>query len=778
MAEFSQLADPIAAMRSRLIGVQQRDQTFQSTGIDPQEDRERRDAVEAFLGENEQHFVDYVEESVRTSAEANRDIREVMQECWRVYQEDPPPNYSSKASWQSRVTVPKPHGAVQFAMAAVRQAFNPDFLSIEDERNSGLAEFWRRLMQLQYNRQHAKFVKRFTMASGMGFAVGQSFEWIPLWRPGLGLDFSLVEPWKIHRDPDALAQESQSGAYWIHEEWQDMYRLKQGERRGRYVNTGGLAGEAHEQQNPQNYQMDQSRVRELRRQLWNRNRFRTSVLTREYWGVVVDKRGDLLHPGLAYTVAGRRVIALPRPSPYASLRWPGTSYSPLPNFLRFEGRSLLQSVRSLWYFMSNLASLHNDYLNWQVNPMLEINQKALIDQDDIDLWPGKVWLTRDTVSGQQVVRPVDRRFTTNEVLANKQAADQDFQRGTFVNDPVQGLPGFRQQITARESAQNLQQSMSVFSVVGENLDVGAVDITRAAMETIMLNITQTELLEMFSLDDLQEWFGPSPVIAGVPSIFTLTPAEAAERFPGGTPEDVVVSPTGVRLPPLTGTFRVSGLQSLLRDTQTMQAIRNVILPMTANPFFTPFLRPHKVAKAIELRSGLQDEDLLVSEEEAEQIVQQQAQQAAQLQHIQMQSLQQQQQLEQQKLQLDVQKLELDARKLELEAQKLELEARQAELEAERQAMELAGETALKQAELDQKAADLAKTATEIAKTEHETMAAILRTEADIAKVAAQIEKTIRQTELQERKVRLDERQAKAEMALRRQQAEAQEGDDD
>lgn len=739
MAEMRAPFNPQEVMRLALLRIQQQDAELQRTGfLDGQEEAERIEAAQAYFGESEQHFVDYVEEFVRTSADTNQDIRAIQQECWRVYNEDPPPNYAAKEDWQSRVIIPKPHGAVQFGMAAVKQAFSTDFLSATDEKNPKLAEFWRRLMEVQFNRHHANFARKFTRAAGMGFAVGQSFEFIPLWRPGTGLDFSLVEPWKIHRDPDALSEEPQSGMAWVHEEWVDLWQLKEGEKQGRYVHTGDLKAASGEN-NPQNWQMDRQRIAELRQQLWSRNTFRQSVLTREFYGTVLSKTGELLHPNLTFTTAGSRVIGLPRPTPYQTLKWPGMSFSPLPNFLRFEGRSLLQSVRSLWYFMCNLQALHNDYLNWQVNPMREVNQQALVDQNDLDVYPGKLWLTRNTVSGQQVVRTVDHRFTTNEVLANKQSADQDFQRGTFITDPIQGLPGFRQQITARESAQNLQQSLTVFAIIGENLDAGALQIARAAMETIMLNITRPDLLDIFSQEELVDYFGDRG--DGLPTIFV---------------DDPDVSPTGVLLPPLKGTFHISGLQSLLKDFETLAAIRDLIIPLGQNPMFQPYIQPHKLIKAIEVRSGLQDEGLIVDEAEAEALFKQSQESQAQMAQMQQQAIERQMQLEEQRMQLEVSKAEMEEQKIGLEAQKMQLEAQQAQFEAEKQRVELAGTVAEHQATLDQQQAEIARIGAEIRQSEQEILANFVKTDSDLRKTEAQIRKTESSIQLAEKKMQLEE----------------------
>ena len=57
---------------------------------------------------------------------------------------------------------------------------------------------------------------------------------IPRWVPGVGLQFSLCEPWKIERDPAAPPRDPWGGMYWIHKEWLDWFTLKAGETQGRY----------------------------------------------------------------------------------------------------------------------------------------------------------------------------------------------------------------------------------------------------------------------------------------------------------------------------------------------------------------------------------------------------------------------------------------------------------------------------------------------------------------------------------------------------------------
>lgn len=655
---------------------------------DEQEMGERTEATQAYAGESPAHFVNYVEECVSTTATALRDVRAMQRQCYEVYQEKEPPNYAAKQDWQSRAILPKPYSAVQFAVAMVQAAFSPQFLTIKGEPQDTMNQFWTKLMERQLDEQHAQFVTRFSDAGEMGFAVGQSMEMIPIWDPQRrALTYSLVEPWKIDRDPNALNREPQSGLYWIHSEWMDYHVLREGERQGRYTHTAGLNNETGATKASNNLLMQEAEQARIRNYVHKRNAYRSAILTREFWGTVLSPRGETLLPSATFTIAGRRLISDPVPSPYSTLRWPGIGFSPLPHLLRFEGRSLLQSITSLWHLMCNLLSLHADYQNWIVNPMREVNTRGLVDKDDIDPYPGKVYQTLDTVSGNQVVRTVDQRFISGDILANQQYYDQVFQRGTMVTDVVQGLPGYRAEITARESAQHLAQSRSAFTKMGANLDVGAVQAILAGMETLRLDIDRQSLLDVFSMQELVAMFGDRG--DKMPTIF----------------DDTV--PTGVKLPPLIGTVHVSGLQTLLQETEELGLIERLLVPMTTHPVFAPFVKPYNVVKAIEARANLEDEGLLIDEATAQKIMesqdqhgQQQAQMQTALMQMQLQGLQK--------------KAELDERKVVLLEQEFALKAEEMNLETMARALELQQQQGVSEDTRQQMAADIAQKTTDIA----------------------------------------------------------------
>ncbi|GAH17976.1 unnamed protein product, partial [marine sediment metagenome] len=232
----------------------------------------------------------------------------------------------------------------------------------------------------------------------------------------------------------------------------------EGEKKGWYENVDRVKDRGDS--SLANEGLTKEELKERRGYIYQKSKFRKLIFTSEFWGTVLSPKGEMLLPNGHYTVgAGVHVIKPPRMSKYNTIRWPGISFTPLPDFLRFGGRGLLEGVKSLWEYMCNLMCLHADYQNWIVNPPTEVNTDALIDPEDVEDWPGKKYLAKNTMSGQQAVRTVDRRFITNDILANLAYGDQSFQRGSFITDAVQGLPGYRKDMTWRESQMLLEQAL-------------------------------------------------------------------------------------------------------------------------------------------------------------------------------------------------------------------------------------------------------------------------------------------------------------------------------
>jgi hypothetical protein len=82
------------------------------------------------------------------------------------------------------------------------------------------------------------------------------------------------------------------------------------------------------------------------------------------------------------------------------------------------------------------------------------------------------------------------------------------------------------------------------------------------------------------------------------------------------------------VPPISGSFHVSGIQTLMKENETLTNLKAVVIPLAGSPVFAKFIKPYKVLQALELRTNLTDEDIFVSEKEASMIIAQQYEELA------------------------------------------------------------------------------------------------------------------------------------------------------
>ena len=573
--------------------------------LDPKETKERQKAATAQAEEKPQHFVDYLNDCLQVTVDSMADIRDMQSECWRVYNEEEPYNYYSKESWQSRIIYPKPFKLVQAGSAIIRKIFEMEFLTVEKKGEQADTQFWKELLSTLLGRNYANFPVAFADATTMALAIGQSMEIIPYWVPGQGLKFSLIEPGKIHRDPNALSRQCQSGEWWIHQEYMGWHHLMDGQRKGRYKNVEDITATGSGSGKDPN--ATQEEIARRKNMIWQKGKFHKDVLTYEFYGTVLDAKGDMLLPKTTFTVAADKLIAAPKVPPYPSLRWPGVGFSALPNLLRWDGRGLIQGIRSLWYLMCNLMSLHADHLNWIVNPMVEIDIYSLLDQANTDIYPGKVYRTYGTQQGHQVVRTVDFHSEVGDIMAILNFFDQRHQDGGLLDAKTMGLPGYRAEVTKGEAAQDLEQSMILVGAMGKNVEDGALEVVRASAETIRTFMTYDELVKIMG-------------------------REAAEKYKDDS------TPTGLNLPELgTGTFRVTGITGVMKQKEGLQNIETLLLPLMNQGqygnMFAPYMHPYAILKTIVRMAELGDYDMTVDDDKAKAIdAAQQQQQEALIQH--------------------------------------------------------------------------------------------------------------------------------------------------
>ena len=194
------------------------------------------------------------------------------------------PELRPKEPWQSKTVLPKPHATVQFAMATVRKAFAADFLSIDNETNPDAADLWKTVMTHYLDRSHSNFPIRFTTASGMAFAIGTSMEMIPVWRQGKGLQIHPRGALEDPSHPDAFPMEPQSGDCTLDSPGiPRQVAAEAGEKEGRYQNVDRVQ-EMFTDSATQNSDMTPQAIAARKGVIYERSKYRKSVLTTEFWG--------------------------------------------------------------------------------------------------------------------------------------------------------------------------------------------------------------------------------------------------------------------------------------------------------------------------------------------------------------------------------------------------------------------------------------------------------------------------------------------------------------
>jgi hypothetical protein len=450
--------------------------------IDDQELGEREEEADRIAGEDQRHFVDYAIACATESRDSRRDILDAMGVLWDAYNNIM--DFGEKEVWQSKVITNKPFTAVERAVSIIGRAFkNPNYIAVEgvELNDKNISIQIKEAIQYWFGPQKIDYPRKFANATRMAMATGLSLEMIPRWENGLVMDWT--EPWKICRDPDALPGEPWSGNYWIHEEWIDKWKLDEMGKDGYYINLE----QVKEGGSPSRRETTKEEIERRKRMWWDRSTYRKAVLVREFHGVILDRQGNLLLPDAKFTIAGDALIRKPTKNPLVKLRWPGSSFAPIPHILRYDGRGLIEGVFELWKMLNKMLSLTMDDFSWVVNRMREIVPELLLDPTDLEMYPGKdLYRTTDQL-GFPVVKDLLTVSSIDKILAVAQDIRSQIDNGDFVTESVSGAVGAPPEKTKGEVMLKAEQGLGIFDQIGTETEHGAVNGAYALYETMVLN---------------------------------------------------------------------------------------------------------------------------------------------------------------------------------------------------------------------------------------------------------------------------------------------------
>lgn len=561
------------------------------------EDKERQRAAQRYMREKPEHFVEYAQACEDESKQANADQRDLWDDLLLAYDNEMP-SMVEKEAWQSDISTNDPFVTVQHAKSTIRQALSDgsgSFYDLKTKRQytkSAFAEEMRLFGKIVIDEfqgsDGANFPLAFIDACEMAFAIGQSFEMIPIWNPLNGkFQWELSNPWNVMRDPYAIPRDPQSGNYWIREIWLDKWELLQLEKRGFYKNIE----EAIDSESANNAEEVDGKEQSLKRSAQTgadsdtNNKFLQSYRVLDFYGRIVAPNGELLMDKGRFTILGNTVIRQPMRVPFTDHRWPGISFTALPHMIRYEGKSLIEGVLALWELFNNLMNMHVDNLNWQINNLWERKPDMLIDEDDDEFVPGGIIDVKTNMNNEPALRPLLTKSTTAEALANMQYLETKYANNSFTPSTVTGLPGYRQEVTKGEYQGASAKSMGVFHSMAKDLEYGAQSALWLAYDVIGLNLTRNH--QVFKNPEIDEKI-----------------ANRVFEFRNKLNKYV--------------TMQVSGISNTINRVEQMQKLNDMMLKGD-HPIYGRYMKHYRMLKAYYEATNLDADDIVVREDKAVEI---------------------------------------------------------------------------------------------------------------------------------------------------------------
>jgi len=578
----------------------------------PHADEQRNDPRAAAEGHaaaiklDESHLVELVKYQKRASEEASMRMRRQWQYWWDLWENKV--DFSDKEDWQAKLWVPKVFSAVEQGTSLIQRALldSPDSFGMEgtDEMDRQLAGIWRPLIRLMLDR--AKFPYKFADAAKIGFITGvagyMKFRWVTTQVPMLSsLGFSqgapepvftnaehsflaidMVMPWNIRRDPESKPRENFSGSYLYHSEWKTRAALQSMAQAGWNAETIDLLMSSKTPAASDTLTTIQLEEKSKFYESGKAHKFRVPYLVDEGWLDVLDENGDVIYPNALMVHCHDKIVFGPHPNPLwqtdlstGRRKWPFLAASPIVHPFRFEGRGIVEQDAALATLFSNVFMLWADSLNWSVNKPTEVNQDALVDWEDLEHIPGKLWVKH---GHEKALIPADvGGVDTNEVLASLNYIDQNRQNVNFITDFAVGLPGARSEITKGETQIKTAQSMAIFETMGKNLE----QLGREAAE--MAYGFGLQFIDQSSTPNFERLIGPAR--GGI--LAQMTPQERLEALQGQFD------------------FKFTGISQALIKSDQLQKLMQ-FSTLATSPMFAGAVRPDQLLSVIADLLGVTD----------------------------------------------------------------------------------------------------------------------------------------------------------------------------
>lgn len=574
--------------------------------------RARAEAMQKAKGIKAGHLAELCRVQKAEAERATSELRKKWRVWWRMWQNEV--EFPGKEDWQTKLWVPKIFTAVEQATALVQRSIlesdSPFGADGSNDRERQLATLlWNPMLKLFLTK--ADLAYKFADVTKVGFITGvagylkirpttvgvprlmgaqmdpTSGRLLPSFttQPKSCITIDYVHPWNIFRDPESRPRQNWSGCYLWHSEWKDKYSIQNMEANGwdAAMLKELLASDYSGSKSASEWMTDGQREEAERKQYsYERHKFRKSYLIDEGWLDILDENGEVVLPNALMIHSCDKILFGPVDNPIWATdlntgrrKHPFVAGAPISHPARFEGRGIAEQDAALSQLYSNVFMLWADGLNWLINPPTEVFQDSLVDWEDLEHYPGKLWVKH---TAEKALMPANMgTMDTNNIMASLEYIDRIRQNSNFVTDFAVGLPGSRSDITKGEVQIKTSQSLAIFEAMGRNLEGLGSDIVGLTYDLIL------------------QYFGDytSPEVAG------LIGPEAA----------MILStiPIEQRVDMLQGNFqfKFSGVtQALMKSEQLAKVIQFATL--SATPMYASLVNPANILQVIGDLLGVTD----------------------------------------------------------------------------------------------------------------------------------------------------------------------------
>ena len=461
----------------------------------PTIDASSEDFTRATQKEREREIARYVKQWHSELHTARLDKQNIWTECWQLYRglED----FRDKEEWQSKIVIPKAFNSVKQATSVIKRFLmaSPTPFSLDPINQDDLIVVQRAEQMTELTRyflEQAKYIEEFAEGLESGFITGVGI-WKLWWGYTPRIVTQVVQELMDGRPMQQLVQqEILEGRLFIKAVDPYNFFWLPGSKLNRWVGTieevtlakwelmdlaqKGLFDVEKVKNIPtnitgENDKYTYTRFSERPTTLAGPNSMTQPVRLRIYYGPLVFPDGRV-EKDYHCMIANDDTVLIEQANPLWIKKPPYIGYSPLSLPFRTEGVGLVEMVRQIDKAMSGIANLSVDSLKYSLLPIFEVSPEIYENPEDFEtgLTPGKIFRKKFQFAAAPGMEQKQFQDVSAGAMAVSGQLDRAHQEGALVSEIQQAIPRFRGYQSAQEIDIKNTNQQSFFSSMAADIE--------------------------------------------------------------------------------------------------------------------------------------------------------------------------------------------------------------------------------------------------------------------------------------------------------------------